>query len=120
MAGESIARGTLLGEVDVVIGGTKPAGLTMANLFGRAGVNVAVLECEQGIRGDLFDADPPPGYHLMDRDGLYQWWPDLTDPRLTPCRLWSVLKMAVNDKARLKRMLALKDSLSRPIRQWRH
>ena len=84
MTGESIARGTLLGEVDVAIGLTGPVGLMMANLFGLAGVKVAVLECEQGIRGDRFDADPPPGYHLMDREGLYQWWPDLTDPRLTP------------------------------------
>ncbi|MGZ9032745.1 MAG: VOC family protein [Burkholderiaceae bacterium] len=72
--------------------------------------------------GDLFDAAQPPGYHLMDPEGLYQWGPDLPDDfidaRLTPRRLWSVLKMAINDKARLKRMLALKDSLSRPSRQW--
>lgn len=72
--------------------------------------------------GDLFDAEQPPGYHLMDREGLYQWGPDLPDDfidaRLTPRRLWSVLKMAINDRARLKRMLALKDSLSRPSRQW--
>ena len=72
--------------------------------------------------GDLFDADQQPGYHLMDREGLYQWGPDLPDDfidaRLTPRRLWSVLKIAVNDRARLKRMLALKDSVSKPSRKW--
>ena len=58
----------------------------------------------------------------MDREGLYQWGPDLPDDfidaRLTPRRLWSVLKIAVNDRARLKRMLALKDSVSKPGRKW--
>lgn len=72
--------------------------------------------------GDLFDADQPPGYHLMDREGLYQWGPDLPDDfidaRLTPRRLWNLIKIAVNDRARFKRMLALKDSVSRPSRKW--
>ena len=72
--------------------------------------------------GDLFDAAQPAGYHLMNREGLYQWGPDLpddfVDARLTPARLWRVLKMAVKDKAHLKRMMALKESLSKPGRQW--
>ena len=72
--------------------------------------------------GDVFDASQPPGYHLMDREGLYQWGPDLpddfVDAKLTPKRLWSVVKTAMKDKARLKKMLALKASLSKPGRQW--
>lgn len=51
MASESIARGPLLGEADVVIVGAGPVGLMMANLLGLSGVKVAVLECEPGIRG---------------------------------------------------------------------
>jgi len=72
--------------------------------------------------GDLFDAAQPTGYHFMDREGLYQWGPDLPndfiDARLTPKRLWTLLKMAVKDKARLQRMIALKGTLSKPGRQW--
>jgi hypothetical protein len=49
--------------------------------------------------GDLFDSSQKPGYHLLDRQGLYQWGPDLPDDfidaRLTPRRLWTVCKTAV-------------------------
>ena len=52
--------------------------------------------------GDLFDSAQEPGYHLLDRKGLYQWGPDLPDDfidaKLTPRRLWTVLKMAVKDR----------------------
>lgn len=72
--------------------------------------------------GDLFDAAQPAGYHLMDREGLYQWGPDLPedfiDARMTPRRLWGVLKIALKDKARLKRMVALKNSMASPGRKW--
>jgi catechol 2,3-dioxygenase-like lactoylglutathione lyase family enzyme len=72
--------------------------------------------------GDLFDSSQRPGYHLLDRQGLYQWGPDLPDDfidaRLTPRRLWTVCKTAVTDRARLKKMLALKSSLSKPGRAW--
>jgi hypothetical protein len=72
--------------------------------------------------GDLFDSSQEPGYHLLDRQGLYQWGPDLPDDfidaRLTPRRLWMICKTAVKDRARLKKMLALKGSLSRPGRPW--
>lgn len=72
--------------------------------------------------GDLFDAAQPTGYHLMDREGLYQWGPDLPedfiDARMTPRRLWGVLKIALKDKARLKRMVALKNSMASPGRKW--
>ncbi len=72
--------------------------------------------------GDLFDASEPAGYHLMNREGLYQWGPDLPDDfidaRMTPARLWRVLKLAVTDKARVARMMAIKKALSAPGRQW--
>jgi hypothetical protein len=63
------------------------------------------------------------GIHVLDRAGLYQWGPDLPDDfidaRLTPPRLLFILKTAMTDKARLKRMLALKSSVSKPARPWR-
>lgn len=72
--------------------------------------------------GDLFNSAQKPGYHVLDRHGLYQWGPDLPkdfiDTRLTPRRLWTVCKMAVKDKARLRKMLALTNSLSKPGRPW--
>ena len=72
--------------------------------------------------GDLFDSGQEPGYHILDRHGLYQWGPDLPDDfidaRMTPSRLWTVLKAAVKDRPRLKKMLALKSSLSKPGRPW--
>jgi len=43
---------------------------------------------------------------------------DFIDARLTPRRLWMVCKTAVRDKSRLKKMLALKSSLSKPGRAW--
>jgi catechol 2,3-dioxygenase-like lactoylglutathione lyase family enzyme len=73
--------------------------------------------------GDLFDDRQPAGYHVLDRAGLYQWGPDLPDDfidaRLTPRRLVSVLKTAMTDRPRLKKMLALKSSVSKPARPWR-
>jgi hypothetical protein len=73
--------------------------------------------------GDLFDADQPPGYHVLDRAGLYQWGPDLpddfVDAKLTPRRLLNVLKLAISDRPRLKKMLALKSSVAKPARPWR-
>jgi hypothetical protein len=72
--------------------------------------------------GDLFDSAQEPGYHVLDRHGLYQWGPDLPDDfidaRMTPGRLWTVLKAALKDRIRLKKMLALKGSLSKPARSW--
>ena len=73
--------------------------------------------------GDLFDANQPAGYHILDRAGLYQWGPDLPDDfidaKLTPRRLVSVLKTAMTDRPLLKKMLALKSSVSKPARPWR-
>ena len=72
--------------------------------------------------GDLFDSAQEPGYHVLDRQGLYQWGPDLPDDfidaRMTLRRLWTVVKTAMKDRSRLKMMLALKSSLSRPGRPW--
>jgi catechol 2,3-dioxygenase-like lactoylglutathione lyase family enzyme len=73
--------------------------------------------------GDLFDAKVSAGYHILDRAGLYQWGPDLPDDfidaKLTPRRLLTVLKTAVTDMPRFKRMLALKNSVAKPARPWR-
>jgi hypothetical protein len=60
---------------------------------------------------------------VLDRAGLYRWGPDLPDDfidaKLTPRRLVSVSKTAMTDRPRLKRMLALKSSVSKPTRPWR-
>jgi hypothetical protein len=73
--------------------------------------------------GDLFDSKQPAGYHVLDRAGLYQWGPDLPDDfidaKLTPRRLLSVLKTAVTDRPRFRKMIALKNSVAKPARPWR-
>ena len=73
--------------------------------------------------GDVFDSRQPAGYHVLDRAGLYQWGPDLPDDfidaKLTPRRLLGVLKTALSDRPRLKKMLALKSSVAKPARPWR-
>jgi catechol 2,3-dioxygenase-like lactoylglutathione lyase family enzyme len=73
--------------------------------------------------GDLFDVNVPAGYHILDRAGLYQWGPDLPDDfidaRMTPRRLLSVLKTAVTDSPRFRKMIALKTSVAKPARPWR-
>ena len=72
--------------------------------------------------GDLFDSEVPTGYHLMDRAGLYQWGPDLpddfVDAKLTPRRVWKLLKLGLRNKAQLKRFIELKNSMSKPPREW--
>ena len=37
------------------------------------------LKHEHYADGDVFDASQPVGYHKLDREGLYQWGPDLPD-----------------------------------------
>ena len=73
--------------------------------------------------GDLFDAKVPAGYHILDRAGLYQWGPDLPDDfldaKMTPRRLLTVLKTAVTDRARFRKIIALKNSVGKPARPWR-
>jgi catechol 2,3-dioxygenase-like lactoylglutathione lyase family enzyme len=73
--------------------------------------------------GDLFDAKVPAGYHILDRAGLYQWGPDLPDDfidaKMTPRRLLTALKTAVTDRARFRKIIALKNSVGKPARPWR-
>jgi hypothetical protein len=73
--------------------------------------------------GDLFDGSQPAGYHPMDRAGLYQWGPDLpndfVDARLTPRRVWNLLRRAMKDRNHLKTMMGLKAAMSQPVREWR-
>jgi len=52
---------------------------------------------------------------------FHQWGPnlpDFIDARMTPRRLGTVVKTVMKDRSRLKMMLALKSSLSRPRRPW--
>ena len=62
------------------------------------------------------------GYKLLSRQSNATKGPlpdDFIDARLTPRRLLTILKTAVSDRQRLKKMLALKDSISKPARSWR-
>ncbi|MBV8240517.1 MAG: hypothetical protein JOY75_06940, partial [Hyphomicrobiales bacterium] len=73
--------------------------------------------------GDLFDVAQPAGYHVMDRAGLYQWGPDLPedfiDARITPSRLLRLLRRGLKDRSYLKKMMTMKESMSKPVRAWR-
>jgi 3-(3-hydroxy-phenyl)propionate hydroxylase len=51
MAVENIAARAPLRDVEVVVVGAGPVGLMMANLLGIAGVQVAVLEANEGLLG---------------------------------------------------------------------
>jgi 3-(3-hydroxy-phenyl)propionate hydroxylase len=51
MAMESIAARAPLHDVEVAVVGAGPVGLMLANLLGIAGVQVAVLEANEGLRG---------------------------------------------------------------------
>ena len=44
---------------------------------------------------------------------------DFVDAKLTPRRLLNVLKLAVSDRPRLKKILALKSSVAKLARPWR-
>ena len=62
------------------------------------------LKHEHYADGDLFDASQPAGYHKLDREGLYQWGPDLPDnfvaarPRIG--QVASLLRGAIRRKCR--------------------
>ena len=73
--------------------------------------------------GDLFDVAQPAGYHVMDRAGLYQWGPDLPDDfidaRITPARLVGLVRRGLKDRGYLKKMMSMKEAMSKPVRAWR-
>lgn len=80
------------------------------------------MKHEHYADGDLFDADQPPGYHLLDRQGLYQWGPDLpadfVDPGLTPGVVARLLWQALRGRVALGPLLAAGRSLRAPGRPW--
>lgn len=72
--------------------------------------------------GDLFDAAQPAGYHALDRQGLYQWGPDLpadfVDPGLTPAAIARLLWQAARGEIALAPLLAAARSMRAPGRSW--
>jgi len=80
------------------------------------------LKHEHYADGDLFDASQPPGYHKLDREGLYQWGPDLPDDfvaaRPTLAQLSSLLRGAMRGEVALRPLLAAARSMRAPGRPW--
>ena len=72
--------------------------------------------------GDLFDASQPPGYHKLDREGLYQWGPDLPDDfvaaRPSFGQVASLLRGAMKGEVTLRPLLAAARSMRAPGRPW--
>jgi catechol 2,3-dioxygenase-like lactoylglutathione lyase family enzyme len=72
--------------------------------------------------GDLLDSRQPAGYHPLGKQGLYQWGPDLPedflDTRLTPRRLFRLLKGVATGAIRLAPLIAAQRSMRAPGRPW--
>ena len=82
------------------------------------------LKHEHYADGDLFDATQPTGYHKLDRQGLYQWGPDLPDDfvaaRPTLGQVTSLLREALRGEVALRPLLAAARSMRAPGRAWQH
>jgi len=82
------------------------------------------LKHEHYADGDLFDASQPAGYHKLDREGLYQWGPDLPDDfvngRPTFGQVASLLRGAMRGDVELRPLLAAARSMRAPSRPWQH
>jgi len=80
------------------------------------------LKHEHYADGDLFDASQPPGYHKLDREGLYQWGPDLPDDfvaaRPSLGQVASLLRGAVRGEVKLGPLLAAARSMRAAARPW--
>ncbi len=80
------------------------------------------LKHEHYADGDLFDADQPTGYHVLNKAGLYQWGPDLpadfVDPGLTPTSVARLLWRAARGEVALAPLLAAARSMRAPGRAW--
>ena len=80
------------------------------------------LKHEHYADGDLFDASQPAGYHKLDREGLYQWGPDLPDDfvaaRPTLGQVASLLRGAMRGEVPLRPLLAAARSMRAPSRPW--
>jgi hypothetical protein len=81
-----------------------------------------LMKHEHYADGDLFDADQPTFYHKLDRQGLYQWGPDLpedfVDPGLTPVAVARLLWHAARGEVALAPLLAAARSMRAPGRAW--
>jgi catechol 2,3-dioxygenase-like lactoylglutathione lyase family enzyme len=80
------------------------------------------LKHEHYADGDLFDASQPPGYHKLDREGLYQWGPDLPDDfvaaRPSLGQVVSLLRGAMRGELALRPLIAAARSMRAPGRPW--
>jgi Glyoxalase/Bleomycin resistance protein/Dioxygenase superfamily len=80
------------------------------------------LKHEHYADGDLFDAGQPAGYHKLDREGLYQWGPDLPGDfvatRPTLAQVASLLRGAMRGDVPLRPLLAAARSMRAPSRPW--
>ncbi|HKM64534.1 MAG TPA: VOC family protein [Acidisphaera sp.] len=80
------------------------------------------LKHEHYADGDLFDAHQPTGYHKLDREGLYQWGPDLPDDfvaaRPTLAQVASLLRGAMRGDVALRPLIAAARSMRAPGRPW--
>ena len=69
MAVERIEARAPLREVEVAVVGAGPVGLMVANLLGIAGVQVTVLEANEGLlglpRAIAYDAETPASSHRL-------------------------------------------------------
>lgn len=82
------------------------------------------LKHEHYADGDLFDNSQPTGYHKLDREGLYQWGPDLPNDfvaaRPTLGQVTSLLRGALRGELALRPLLAAARSMRAPGRPWQH
>jgi hypothetical protein len=82
------------------------------------------LKHEHYADGDLFDNGQPTGYHKLDRQGLYQWGPDLPDDfvaaRPTLGQVASLLRGVLRGEVALRPLLAAARSMHTPGRPWQH
>ncbi|PYM91996.1 MAG: glyoxalase [Candidatus Rokuibacteriota bacterium] len=73
--------------------------------------------------GDVFDEDYATGFHRLDKQGLYQWGPDLPKsfgaPSITPAKAVRLLTaLAGRGEASLARLSNLKKAMEAPARPW--
>jgi hypothetical protein len=73
--------------------------------------------------GDVLDEDYPTGVHRLDKQGLYQWGPDLPrsfiDQSMNPAKAVGLLKLLTGrGETSLARLLSLKKAMDAPARPW--
>jgi len=79
------------------------------------------FELEHYADGDVFDNTSPPGYHPLDRGGLYAWGDDVPDsyrPRPRPRELMALLRRRLNGTLDMALIKSIQQSMSRRPRPW--